>query len=58
MSKMHLVYLNTLGAEGFFIISVASANISAIFTYFQLKNKNRKNMKFTVLFLLVFLVYA
>jgi hypothetical protein len=30
--------LNTLGAEGFFIISVASAGISAIFTQFQLKN--------------------
>jgi hypothetical protein len=30
--------INTLGAEGFFIISVASAGVSAIFTHFQLKN--------------------
>jgi hypothetical protein len=30
--------LNTLGAEGFFIISVASAGTSTIFIHFRLKN--------------------
>jgi hypothetical protein len=32
-----------LGADGFFIISVASAGVSAIFTHFRLKNLNIKN---------------
>jgi hypothetical protein len=37
LSGLILIF-NTLGAEGFIIISVASAGISAIFTHFRLKN--------------------